>query len=71
MKPSDGRYGGNVWLKGAREDPALCVDEVWRADGWGSAQCRRKRGYGPNGEYCQQHAKRIIRRTPHDDAPIQ
>lgn len=43
---------------GIPEDPKRCVAEVPDGTGWHRYQCRRKRGYGPNGEYCKQHAKK-------------
>jgi len=42
------------------EDPARCIVSVQPPGLWGigeSHQCYRKRGHGPNGEYCKQHAK--------------
>ena len=47
------QWAGNP--KGIPEDTTRCIAEVW--DGFLSYQCSRKRGYGPNGEYCKQHAK--------------
>ncbi len=61
LKPMDGKYGswaGNP--KGNPEDKTRCVAEVWpHSSGWIPYQCLRKRGFGPNGEYCKQHAKRV------------
>lgn len=49
--------------KGIPEDPTRCVASVTDFTGWHQYQCKRKRGYGPNGEYCKQHAKKFdIRR---------
>jgi hypothetical protein len=51
------RYG--VWAgqpKGMPEDPNRCIEEV-HASRWISHQCSRKRGHGPDGLYCKQHAK--------------
>ena len=48
--------------KGTREDKARCVATVSDSTGWHSIQCSRKRGFGPDGEYCRQHAKRIEKR---------
>lgn len=59
-KPHDGRYGSNATngFRGAPEDPARCVEEVWNGPrGMTSSQCSRKRGHGPNNEWCKQHAK--------------
>jgi hypothetical protein len=52
------RYG--VWggcPKGQSEDPTRCIEEVWPIGGWNPYQCSRKRGHGPDGLYCKQHAK--------------
>lgn len=60
-KPNNGRYGqwaGNP--RGHAEDKTRCVEEVWPNDrGVIQHQCYRKRGHGPNNEYCKQHAQRI------------
>jgi len=48
--------------KGIPEDKTRCVAEVTDWSGWHQYQCQRKRGYGPNGEYCKQHAKIIKER---------
>ncbi len=38
------------------EDPARCVESVHeRGRGVCSYQCAKKRGFGPNGEYCKTH----------------
>jgi len=55
------RYG--VWngcLMGRPEDSTCCIEEVWpsRACGLIPHQCSRKRGHGPDGLYCKQHAKK-------------
>lgn len=42
-----------------KEDLTKCVESVWRNDGarFGTShQCERKRGFGPNGEFCKQHS---------------
>lgn len=55
------RYG--AWSgcpQGRPEDPACCIEEVWPHDGWIPHQCSRKRGHGPDGLYCKQHAKKIV-----------
>jgi len=54
------KWAGNP--KGIPEDPTRCVFTVPDFTGWHYNQCSRKRGYGPNGEYCKQHAKMIERR---------
>ena len=48
--------------KGIPEDTTRCIAEVTDFSGWHRYQCSRKRGHGPNGEYCKQHAKIIERR---------
>ena len=55
------RWAGNP--NGTPEDPLRCIENV--ADGGRSVlshQCDRRRGHGPNGEYCRQHAKMAERR---------
>ena len=58
--PENHRYGqwaGNP--AGAAEDGERCREEVWsRGGGWIPSQCLRKRGHGPNGDFCKQHANR-------------
>ena len=40
------------------EDPACCIARVSEPPHYiHSHQCSRKRGYGPDGLYCKQHAK--------------
>lgn len=55
---SERRYG--AWAgnpKGKAEDPTRCIKEVWPVDfGMIPYQCFRKRGHGPDGLYCKQHA---------------
>jgi hypothetical protein len=51
------RYGAcGVCPMGQAEDPTRCIEEV---DGWIPHQCSRKRGHGPDGLYCKQHAKQF------------
>jgi len=56
------RYG--VWRgcpQGQAEDPTRCIEQVWPSDGtWIPHQCSRKRGHGPDGLYCKQHAKKAV-----------
>ena len=41
------------------ENPTCCVEELGRINkDWGTYQCSRKRGHGPDGLYCKQHAKK-------------
>lgn len=60
--PKDRRYGS--WVgnpQGVSEDTLRCAEEVWPRDGrWTPAQCFRKRGHGPKGELCKQHATRYL-----------
>ena len=56
------RYGRwSVNPTGRAEQPTRCVQEVDFGDRWfvGGHQCARRRGYGPDGLYCKQHAKRF------------
>jgi len=47
---------------GTPEDTTRCVKTVINWYGWHMVQCSRKRGHGPNGEYCKQHAKILEKR---------
>ncbi|KKN04963.1 hypothetical protein LCGC14_1091970 [marine sediment metagenome] len=38
------------------EDPVCCVAEISEGNVY-AHQCSRKRGHGPDGLYCKQHAK--------------
>ena len=40
-------------------DETRCIAKVPDDTGWHSYQCQRKRGHGPDGKYCWQHAKRF------------
>ncbi len=51
-----GEWAGNP--DGVPEDTERCIEEVWPQDEWNPRQCGRKRGHGPEGCYCKQHAKR-------------
>lgn len=54
-----GEWAGNP--KGHKENPENCIEEIWPTGRWGATcryQCNRKRGYGPDGLYCKQHAKK-------------
>jgi hypothetical protein len=56
------RYG--VWAgnrEGRAEDPALCIESVMPARSFRSHQCQRKRGFGPDGQYCKQHDPAFIK----------
>lgn len=58
-RPGDEGYRYGTWAgnpKGRAEDKACCVAEVW--DKFHSYQCQRKRGHGPDGKFCKQHAKK-------------
>jgi hypothetical protein len=49
-------WAGNP--KGNPEDPKRCIVEVSETGrSMLSHQCYRKRGYGPEEEFCKQHAK--------------
>lgn len=60
MSTEPRRYGswtGNE--KGVAENPANCIQEVWPKRGsWIPYQCRKERGFGEDGLYCRQHAKK-------------
>lgn len=52
----------NKWTgnpKGFQYKEERCAYEVHDIVGWGQHQCFRKNGYGPNGLYCKQHAKKV------------
>lgn len=53
-----GQWSGRP--RGIPEDPNLCIEAVREKDGFKmvSYQCCRKRGHGPDGLYCKQHAKK-------------
>ncbi len=54
----------DVWAgnpKGTLEDGARCIKTVWIR--WHDHQCLRKRGHGPDGLYCKQHAATKERRA--------
>ena len=51
------KWAGNP--KGEKEDLTCCIAEVHDWTGWHLLQCSRKRGYGPDGLYCKQHAKKV------------
>jgi len=50
------RWAGNP--DGTLEDPDRCIASVPTYPVL-THQCLRKRGHGPNGEYCRQHAKMV------------
>jgi hypothetical protein len=62
------RYG--VWSGnpfGHREVTTDCLVEVPGKGNWGMTdahQCTKKRGYGPNGTLCKQHAKLLEEGKP-------
>lgn len=49
-----GKWTGNP--KGSPCKPDRCAEVVW--GDWFSHQCNRKRGFGPEQAFCQQHAKK-------------
>lgn len=52
-----GQWAGNE--RGTKEDVTRCIEEVWPTGrSIISYQCQRKRGHGPGGVYCRQHAAR-------------
>jgi len=55
-----GEWAGNP--EGVPERLTDCIKEVWpptSGGGWQPYQCQRKRGHGPDGLYCKQHAKKL------------
>ncbi len=59
-EPGKRRYG--IWAgspKGQPEDLNCCVESVYGTGRYINSQCSRKRGHGPNGEYCKQHAAKL------------
>ena len=60
-KGDDGKWYYCRWSglpKGTMEDPERCLYSV-HDEGMSvlSHQCRRKRGFGPDGLFCKQHGK--------------
>lgn len=51
--PKNGKYG----RQNRPENTEYCRAEACDVSGWHPHQCSRKRGHGPNGEFCKQHAK--------------
>lgn len=54
------RYG--VWAGdpvGRKEDRERCAEQVPNPPSWSGAQCSRKRGHGPGGEFCKHHARKL------------
>jgi hypothetical protein len=59
-----GKWAGEP--KGTPENITRCVTSVYRSWGFISGQCSRKRGFGPDGLYCKQHAALAERREKRD-----
>lgn len=56
------RYYG-VWAgrpDGRKEDKTRCIKAVSQRRSWRSGQCKRKRGFGPEGLYCKQHDPAVV-----------
>ena len=54
-----GTWSGNP--NGRTYKEGYCAYEIWESGPWiMSCQCSRKNGYGPDGLYCKQHAKKLI-----------
>jgi hypothetical protein len=47
---------------GISEDTTRCVQKLWGS--YVSYQCSRKRGFGPDGLYCKQHASKLKEPQP-------
>jgi len=61
---SHGPGGGKFTIrypKDYQDADTQCVCQVWDKF-LGPQQCSRKRGYGPGGKYCKQHAKMLEER---------
>lgn len=56
MSECDGKKLRVYGRRNTKEDTARCIEEVYESDTYTFHQCNRKRGHGPNGEYCEQHA---------------
>ena len=55
-----GRWAGNP--QGIKENLTRCAEQVHESGrGIRFYQCTRNRGYGPDGLYCKQHAKKYQR----------
>jgi len=50
------QWAGNP--DGVEADKTRCIEAVSDDTGFHFHQCRRKKGYGKDGLYCKQHAKR-------------
>ena len=53
LKKRYGQWSGNP--RGVPYNPEHCVEGVW--GDYIERQCSRKKGHGPDGLYCKQHAK--------------
>ena len=53
------RYGVRSIGNLRDEHTTDCIAEVASWNGWNRFQCSRKRGHGPGGLYCKQHARMI------------
>ena len=52
------QWSGNP--NGSPEDKTRCIAKVADFTGFHFYQCQRKRGHGPDGLYCKQHAKKYV-----------
>lgn len=50
-----GQWAGSP--HGSKCDPERCAEEIKPKHSWLRQQCSRKRGHGPEGAFCKQHAK--------------
>jgi len=58
MERRYGKWSG--YPPGFEEDKERCMAEVLATGPWRVPhQCNRKRGYGPHGGYCKQHAQAL------------
>jgi hypothetical protein len=66
-KSKDGKRRYGVWAgdpAGRAEDTTRCIEKVQDPVSRQFYQCSRRRGYGPNGEFCKQHGKKAEALSP-------
>jgi len=64
------RYFESIANPEGAEDSACCIHtREWAyTSGWAKRQCSRKRGHGPGGMYCWQHARLLKQRQSDNEA---
>ncbi len=53
-------YDANEFEREKPEDVRRCIEVVRGWNGWHHPQCSRKRGFGEDGLYCKQHARKHL-----------